>query len=437
MGRFQSVALQFSGLSAAGLAATRADLVIVESAIASGGSVLSHAQLDSLAAGGQTVIAYVNTSVTDASRSYWNSAWVTAPDPAEPDVGTVTALAPDWLKNNLGGVDFYPEHAGADALIVDYRDSAWHDLVVQTALAQVNAGYGGVFLDDVGRYYEAGYAGGSYDPTLADAMMQLVIDVSNAVHVVDVDAVVVVNSGVYIGGDSSGGASGGLFGDYLDAIDGVLIENAFDTGANSDLETARSTYTGKDVIALESLARAPDVEALLDYAISTGILVQLAPDEGYDDPVTVPLLGSGGRDTMRGLKGHANVMAGGDGNDIMTGARLGDSLYGHGGNDKLVGGGGADSLFGGQGTDLLVGGAANDVFVFGTNSGSDRVADFRQGSDRVDLSALDTTFADVQAALHLVRGTVRLDLSDIGGAGWIDFSGQHKLAAFDAGDFIL
>ncbi|GGC64479.1 hypothetical protein GCM10011504_48260 [Siccirubricoccus deserti] len=83
-------------------------------------------------------------------------------------------------------------------------------------------------------------------------------------------------------------------------------------------------------------------------------------------------------------------------------------VYGGGGNDLLVGGKGNDTLTGGVGVDTLIGGADLDVFAFGfsrepgfgqipsavsfildTGVGPgerDRLEDFVQGEDKIDLS---------------------------------------------------
>ncbi|MCB4820612.1 calcium-binding protein [Roseicella aerolata] len=85
--------------------------------------------------------------------------------------------------------------------------------------------------------------------------------------------------------------------------------------------------------------------------------------------------------------------------DLLLGGRGADSIEGGGGNDTLLGGPGDDTLLGGFGADLHAGGAGADLFVFrplrlngvfqdvGIGEGSrDIVLDFRQGSDRLDLS---------------------------------------------------
>lgn len=496
MSNFSSYALQLTGFSAASLAATDAALLIVEPGLtgAAGLATLSPAELAGLAAQGRQVVGYVNTSVTDHLRAYWNPGWVT-PDPAnpdEPDVGTVNPGAPGWLSGNLGTVDFAPEAPGQpplpEAFLVDYRDPDWRALVVAQAVAVVQAGFHGVFLDDVGRYFQAGYASGSYDPALADAMMTLVIEVAAAVRAVTPDAVVIVNSGVYIGGDSSGGTGSALFADYRAAIDGMIIENQFltelDPGQPDVLSTALASYPGVDILPLEGLLTPGQIGQFLEFAGQTGALPYVAASPNYDAFARRPVLGSAGDETLLGAKGVANTLGGLDGADSLRGAGLGDRLYGHAGNDSLSGlggddwmegglgrdalsgGAGRDTLAGGEGpdrlsggagqdllagdagNDTLVGGAGNDsltggrggdVFVFAVaDSGQDRITDFNLSGDRIDLSALTIGgFASVAAAVTVgARGLV-INLGSLGGSGTITLEGLFDAALLDAGDFIL
>lgn len=493
---FNSFALQFTNVTATGLANTGAQLIITESGITSAAGTsqtLTTADLISLAVSGKTVVAYVNTCVTDASRAYWDPTWVTPTNAAEPDVGTVNANAPAWLQNNLGGVDFNPAYPGDEAIRVNYRDPAWRAMVVAQAVAQVQAGYGGVFLDDVGQYFQAGYATGTYDPALADSMMQLVIDVSNAVKYINPNAQVIVNSGVFIGGDSTAGTSGALFTAYHAAIDGMIIENQFhsETAAGGVLSTAASIYSGVSILALESAALLGDPGRLLEFAGTHGILPYVVPTEAYDSFVPTPILGTSssniitgssnlsniisglagndkitggtktdqlyghsGNDTLHGGSGNDTVdgglgndsvigglgndrVLGGAGNDRIYGQDGGDRLYGQSGNDVLSGGAGNDQINGGLGNDLLYGGVGFDAFIFSTANGADRVYDFTQGQDRLNLHALGATLPAVLAALSLTSTGVQLDLTQLGGTGSVLLIGQTDLAAFTAADFIL
>jgi len=85
------------------------------------------------------------------------------------------------------------------------------------------------------------------------------------------------------------------------------------------------------------------------------------------------------------LYGHA-------GDDRLSGLAGNDRLEGGAGNDVLRGGDGADYLLGGAGQDALTGGGGNDTFRFNSRAdssvtGPDRIIDFGDGIDRIDLTA--------------------------------------------------
>jgi Ca2+-binding RTX toxin-like protein len=82
--------------------------------------------------------------------------------------------------------------------------------------------------------------------------------------------------------------------------------------------------------------------------------------------------------------------------EAIDGSKLADKLYGEGGNDGLGGHSGADLLDGGTGDDrlhggkdrdTLIGGAGADTFIFKElgASNSDKIKDFRHGSDHFEL----------------------------------------------------
>lgn len=99
-------------------------------------------------------------------------------------------------------------------------------------------------------------------------------------------------------------------------------------------------------------------------------------------------------DTIFGLGGDDNL-TGGFGDDSLLGADGADTLVGGGGYDTLNGGNGNDRIIGGVGRDLLTGGAGADTFFYTAVSDSpvgfdrDTVRDFLQGTDTIDLSAID------------------------------------------------
>jgi Ca2+-binding RTX toxin-like protein len=106
--------------------------------------------------------------------------------------------------------------------------------------------------------------------------------------------------------------------------------------------------------------------------------------------LTIQILGQGGNDTLSldetlGALPKASI-AGGTGNDTLTGGAGADTLDGGDGNDLLLGKGGVDSLLGGSGNDTLTGGAGVDQ-AFG-QGGDDRMiwnpgdgSDLNEGGD--------------------------------------------------------
>lgn len=70
----------------------------------------------------------------------------------------------------------------------------------------------------------------------------------------------------------------------------------------------------------------------------------------------------------------------------VTGTALDDRLLGSDAAETLQGGAGDDFIHDGGGADVLMGGAGADVFVLARDGQQDRIADFTDGVDRIDLS---------------------------------------------------
>lgn len=107
------------------------------------------------------------------------------------------------------------------------------------------------------------------------------------------------------------------------------------------------------------------------------------------------LSGDDGDDVLAGGRGD-DALGGGTGDDVLRGGRGDDGLSGGAGDDVLRGGRGDDTLDGDEGDDILIGGRGADVFVFAGDSGDDVIRGFEAGRDRIDLTALDLTFEDLQ-----------------------------------------
>jgi Ca2+-binding RTX toxin-like protein len=85
--------------------------------------------------------------------------------------------------------------------------------------------------------------------------------------------------------------------------------------------------------------------------------------------------------------GLDNVLTGNAGVNLLAGGAGNDLLDGGAGNDVLVGGAGADMLTGGAGSDQFAVRSAAETPYDGASW--DRIKDFVEGVDKVDLSALD------------------------------------------------
>lgn len=136
------------------------------------------------------------------------------------------------------------------------------------------------------------------------------------------------------------------------------------------------------------------------------------------------------RAARRSADSH-NFLYGGGGDDTVFGGEGDDHLYGEAGKDRLTGGEGNDRLNGGSGNDILTGGEGSDHFVF--NRGLDRITDFENGDDVINLSSFAQfdSFADIRAAAKQV-GT---DVVIKAGADALTIE-DFRLTQMDGGDFI-
>ena len=134
---------------------------------------------------------------------------------------------------------------------------------------------------------------------------------------------------------------------------------------------------------------------------ATGGTVRLDGAASENDRLTgtadVDLLAGGtGNDLLAGRGGN-DTLLGGSGQDILRGGSGADVLRGGSGADRLSGGAGRDLVDGGAGRDILWGRAGADTFVFDRGAGTDRIRDFQNDLDRIDLRDFD--LAGPRAAL--------------------------------------
>jgi Ca2+-binding RTX toxin-like protein len=131
-------------------------------------------------------------------------------------------------------------------------------------------------------------------------------------------------------------------------------------------------------------------------------------DDLYGDENANVISGGGGIDYLFGRLGDDSLYGGDDtdllvgdlGNDVMDGGRGRDFIYGGDGNDIITGGAGGDYLNGGEKVDTFV----YTVATQSSYGNMDTIADFKDGKDIIDLSAIDAkTGSGLNDAFELVE----------------------------------
>lgn len=258
--------------------------------------------------------------------------------------------------------------------------------------------------------------------------------------------------------------SGGLTGTEVDhfgwvaslsPLDIAVIQDKY--GVNEEWATGDDVYTLKDVNAAGTF-----YESIWDAGGTDSIVYGGARDTSINLNAATLQYEAGGGGIVSyayGVHGGFTIANGvtienastGSGNDSLTGNDAANVLSAGAGNDSLSGGDGADTLIGGLGSDALTGGNGADVFRFETAADSavgttrDVIADFTQGSDLIDLSAIGATtfvgnalFGGNAGEVRAVGfdGTTIIEL-DADGDSIADFqlalSGQQTLGL---GDFV-
>ncbi|MEM9196350.1 MAG: nidogen-like domain-containing protein [Pseudomonadota bacterium] len=144
-------------------------------------------------------------------------------------------------------------------------------------------------------------------------------------------------------------------------------------------------------------------------------LIENAIGGDGDDSLT----GTGLANTLSGAAG-ADLLQGLGGEDLLTGNSGADELKGGSGHDRLFGGAGADVLKGQTGKDRLIGGLDDDelfggggadIFVFQPFGGKDKVRDFKNNADKIDVAEFSTGFGAITIT-EIERGRVKITIGD-------------------------
>jgi hypothetical protein len=167
--------------------------------------------------------------------------------------------------------------------------------------------------------------------------------------------------------------------------------------------------------------------------------------------------GGKGSDFLYG-NAAANVLTGDDGYDVVFGFAGNDELWGGDDDDWLAGGAGRDDLYGGTGYDTFYYASTSDSGV--TVTTRDRIGDFENGIDLINLQAIDAntatkgmneafTYIGTNVAFTKTTGELRgywtangqIVEGDVNGDGRADFSIEltdpNHAIALDGSDFLL
>lgn len=225
------------------------------------------------------------------------------------------------------------------------------------------------------------------------------------------------------GGDGDDIIIGG-FGDdrlYGNAGDDIFVLNgganwdSYDGGTGNNkivISSVGSTFlwTALQITSITNISRIQNSDVKDAHIYGNGFL-DLSAIELFDMD---EFRGTSGNDTLIGNKIYNTAtglwsgmtMVGDAGNDYLIGSTEGDFLQGGLGDDRLSG------L---AGDDRLQGGAGIDTFVFKSNGGADRVLDFEDGFDLIDLTGTMvsdfsgvTVSADTDGTLLSFDGTTVL-----------------------------
>ena len=241
--------------------------------------------------GRRPVLGYLNMAKVEPYRDYWVEALASAKGHDTLGQGDTT-----WIGPSIG----------KDGTLARFWTTEWEAILVNRVDRLLSQGVDGLFLDDVLQYYayysdvsegRPGFAvsGGPVSAVdFAHAMMKLVIAVASRARQHDCGALIVVNSGVYIGRDAGEDPPGTLrhdtFDRYRSAIDGILIESVFASGGDAAAITVlheEFASNGMPVLTIDFADAATEVPstevrvAIGKRAISEGFVPFVADDATF------------------------------------------------------------------------------------------------------------------------------------------------------------
>ncbi len=153
-------------------------------------------------------------------------------------------------------------------------------------------------------------------------------------------------------------------------------------------------------------------------------------------PAVKTFKGTSGDNILNGTS-NADVLKGYAGSDKLYGKSGADKLDGGTGNDKLFGEGGNDVLLGGAGSDTMTGGSGADLFQFRGKWGSDKITDFRDRVDHIDLRGNGLSFKGLSISQRDADHDGRVDDVVIKADGQSITLLNVKAALLGASDFLF
>lgn len=299
-------------------------------------------------------------------------------------------------SEGLQGQYFFADEAAGKIFTLHFDGTSW---VATERTAQITTDVGSI--DAPSSFGEDG-AGNLYVVDLDGEVFRLTPQVTSAdqgdvINGGGGDDMIFGGSGAdrLIGGAGNDELQGGNGNDQLHGWDGhdLLIGGAgndvLDGGSGADAMaggTGDDRYNVDDAadVVVEASGEGNDIVfTSISYRLSAGSEIEQLRAAAGSGPLT--LIGNG----------LDNRIDGGAGNDVLNGGAGDDALRGNGGNDRLIGGAGRDVLFGGDGADNFVFRTAAET---GNGATRDKIADFSDGQDHIDLRGFGVAFDFIGSA---------------------------------------
>lgn len=257
--------------------------------------------------------------------------------------------------------------------------------------------------------------------------------------------------------------SGGIGADRLDGGNGEdwVLYSASGSGVTVNLEdgTGKGGHAEDDVIVDVENVQGSNYQDILTGDAGENFLLgldgadRLDGGDGIDwvsyqhsaSGVTVDLIdGTGERGNAQGdvivnvenVQGspRGDILIGDNDSNNLQGLDGDDDIQGNGGDDWLYGQSGDDRLNGGEGADRLYGNEGEDTFIFGAGHGDDRILDFTNDEDQIDLSAFNLSGIDA-LTITSISDSVEIELTEHGGGAIL--LQNFDIADLDAADFLF